>query len=921
MQIYLIYTNKKRVVKQKHIAYLCVSNYYCPMKRIFFFISTITTLAAIVAGCRGVDSFKTVAGAGNAPAASEIAWSGYTNWWNSNYSRQVRSGNLSKIAVPDAAKVLEQRQRDLAEDLGIPGLRMQEGFLAGLLNDEYEILDNPSESELMSAFKNAGSVLAFVEKESDLGKNLAGKAPEYVYVAPSYQTHGRLDALDAFELRSTGKHLYAAVGTAADLARLKELIAGTQALMDTYDMKRGWFGVKTDIRTVTCSPMTPIETMAAGMNEGNSWFVFSGEYERLIKPELERWVAESESGVEAAVGTHSLYDCRDWEGFQEQLLKDNQYEYAKERDARGGYLFRPIQDWGDYAGTGTGIYNGYYASAGNKEIVDTCSMPFVISNGNVADGATNPMVLFIPKGGQFNRETMWKAIMDRREVAIESAVEEFAVMGDAQFREPVELMMIERAFLENYFGDQIGIKATVDGSTLNISLQNFGGDAVKGNLAVTLPSSAAFAGSVPAKVSIPAGGMKHISVELAPGPEAMGRRSAVTISYDWGKSSKKTLAEMDMPQAVATHKLLYGTTSGCEFPVSVYNFTKGGQIEVSLKVSLKDDPDNAVLQQTKTLRLDKDASERTGFDLKLEPGNYVAVASSQGASAVTQLGIGEEEKDAVRLWKEDVNGDGIDEVYMENSKVRVMLLAIGARVMEYYVKEKDDNVLFKNWPNEPYDPERPYRKRNFWPFGGFEDFLGQASVETHKVYDCEVIKDGGEYAEVRMVADYFGNTIEKVFTLYGDTPLLSIRFALDMVNPEFNVLGPQPILEVGKEHDEQDRIIVPEKDGLSDYVMDRSDYWGKFLFPVEGWNVDYDTVENIYFAGAFPVDQPFTLHMWHNHPRNRDTRFYYCELQPWMEIFRHNTTYFSYYLWAGGGNWEEGIQALRDRNLITEKRQ
>jgi hypothetical protein len=83
--------------------------------------------------------------------------------------------------------------------------------------------------------------------------------------------------------------------------------------------------------------------------------------------------------------------------------------------------------------------------------------------------------------------------------------------------------------------------------------------------------------------------------------------------------------------------------------------------------------------------------------------------------------------------------------------------------------------------------------------------------------------------------------------------------------------------------------------------------------------VDYDTVEDIYFAGAFPVDRPYTLHMWHNHPRNRDTRFYYCELQPWTELYRGNTTYFSYYMWAGGGSWEQGIQQLRDRNLITTK--
>ncbi|MBP5504941.1 MAG: hypothetical protein J6X89_02430 [Bacteroidales bacterium] len=851
--------------------------------------------------------------------SDSISWSGWTNWWNSDYKQMYQLGNLSKIAVPDAEKILQQRRLDLAVDLGLPFLQMQEGYLDGLLNEEYEVLDNPSEKEMNDALHKAKAVLVFSDKDSDLGEKLARKAPEFKYDIPAYQLHGGVkDALPAFVQKKGGKSIYAAVGKPEDLSSLKELLAQTQDLVNKYDMKRGWFGVHTDVRTVSCSAMTPIESMALGMNEGNSWFVFSGEYERFIKPELERWISESESGVEAAVGTHSLYDCRDWEGFQEQLLKDNQFQYAKERDARGGYLFRPIQDWGDYAGTGTAIYDGYIASGGNREIVDTCKMPFVIANGNVTYGATNPMILFTPKGEPFSREAMWGAIMDRREVAIESAVEEFCVMGSDAFRRPVQLMMIERSFIENYFGDQIGIKGTVEGTTLKVALTNFGDKAVSGNLAVHLPATVTLKGSASQRLRIPAGGVKELSFELEPTPEAMGRRSAITIGFDWGKSSKKVMAEMDMPQAVATHRLLYGTTSGCEFPVSVYNFTNDKKVAVKVAVSPSDAPETVAFEAERSIALDKATSDTLLFDLQLPAGSYTVTTSAMGSTAATQLGIGQE-ADAVKTWREDVNGDGIDEIYMENSKVRVMLLAIGARIMEYYVKDKDDNVFFKNWPNEPYDPERPYRKRNFWPFGGFEDFLGQASVETHEVYDCEIVKDGGEYAQVRMFANYWGNTIEKVFTLYGDTPLLGIRFALNMVNEEFNMLGPQPILEVGKAHDPQDKIIVPEKEGLSDYHVDMADYWGKFLFPVEGWNVDFDPVESIYFAGAFPVDAPYTLHMWHNHPRNRDTRFYYCELQPWTELFRGNTTYFSYYMWAGGGSWEPGIQELRDRNLITVK--
>ena len=866
-------------------------------------------ILAIVASCRGrkVESYP----------RNDIAWSGYTNWWNSDYSQQWRCGSLSKVRVPDAAKILEQRRIDMATELGIPFLQMQEGFLLGLLGEEYGILDKPTEKDLNAALGKNKAVLVFAPRDSELGVKLDAKAPEYKYKAPSYQLHGGvMDPLKAFIIKKGNKHIYAAVGKPADLAILKDVLAQTQELVDNYDMKRGWFGVHTDIRTVTCSAMTPIETMALGMNEGNSWFVFSGEYERFIKPELERWISESGSGVEAAVGTHSLYDCRDWEGFQEQLLKDNQYEYARERDERGGYLFRPIQDWGDYAGTGIDIYDGYFASAGNAEIVDTCSVPFVINNGNVINGAPNPMVLFTPKGEPFSREAMWAAIMDRREVAIESALEEFTVMGDARFRRPVQLMIAERAYIENYFGDQVGITARVEGTTLKVALQNFGRKAVSGAFSISLPPTASLAGSIPERLRIRPGATKEITVDLTLTPEAMGRRSAVTVGFDWGASSKKVMAEMDMPPAVSTHRLLYGTAAGCKFPVSVYNFTNDKKVDVKVSVV---SGDAVAFEAERTLQLAKAAADTVCFDLHLPAGSYTVTSSAMGTTATTQLGIGDEAKEAVKLWKEDVNGDGIDEVYMENSKVRVMLLAIGARIMEYTDKESGDNVLFKNWPNEPYDPERPYRKRNFWPFGGFEDFLGQASVETHEVYDTEVVCDGGEYAEVRMKADYYGNTIEKIFTLYGDTPLLGIRFALDMVNPEFNMLGPQPILEVGKAHDPQDKIIVPEKEGPSDYHVDMADYWGKFLFPVEGWNVDYDPVEDIFFAGAFPVDQPYTVHMWHNHPRNRDTRFYYCELQPWTELFRGNTTYFSYYMWAGSGNWEAGIESLRSRNLITKK--
>ena len=233
------------------------------MKKIILSLIAALTLAA---GCGdGHDkSYKSSSQSGAQFARSEISWSGYTNWWNSLYTQQWRAGNLSKINVPDAAKVLEQRRLDLALELGLPGLRMQEGFLAGLLGEEYVILDNPSEKEMNASLGKAKAVLVFSARESELGAKLARKAPAYEYAVPAYQNHGGVkNPLDAFVIKKGGKRIYAAVGEAADLANLRQLLTQTQSLADSYDMKRGWFGVHTDIRTVSCSPITPIETMAA----------------------------------------------------------------------------------------------------------------------------------------------------------------------------------------------------------------------------------------------------------------------------------------------------------------------------------------------------------------------------------------------------------------------------------------------------------------------------------------------------------------------------------------------------------------------------------------------------------------------------------------------------------------------------------
>ena len=85
----------------------------------------------------------------------------------------------------------------------------------------------------------------------------------------------------------------------------------------------------------------------------------------------------------------------------------------------------------------------------------------------------------------------------------------------------------------------------------------------------------------------------------------------------------------------------------------------------------------------------------------------------------------------------------------------------------------------------------------------------------------------------------------------------------------------------------------------------------------EGWNAGHDTKEDISFVGAFPVSQPHFLHMWMNHPDNVEAPHYYVEFQPWTPIVQKTTMYFTYYLWGSGGAWQNGVDELRKRNLIS----
>jgi len=760
---------------------------------------------------------------------------------------------------------------------------------------------------------NQGDVFVLAGLESEPGlelMKLAGYDFSWPYNLKSHQYNAvDLNIIRAFSLSDGERSIFAILSDDPGQAgMLLEMILDTRDILKEYQMHKGWFGAKSLLNSVTCTPGHPLEIIGTGMNEGCSWFVFNGYMDFLAKAELEQWMKDVDLPVVTEAGFAPIYRCRDYEGLQVQDMptKESWYEYAK---AKGGYVFKPVYDnaWDGHK------FDGYVAIDGNKEQIDGEEVPFIAETGHLADNLLTSMVLFIDKAKPLSKQTLWEAIMDRKAVAV---MENALMMGPARFRNALELLYLDRLFVEEYFGDRLDIQAYMDGYDLKVAIKNLNDRPLQGNIKIKVPGGMGLDGSLPGTINIPPFNEKQISISLQPGEENMDYSNPIAVIFNWDGKEKGTLAMLDLPPVISLNKVLFGSAPDVDFPVSIHNYSTEESFPVDVKVFKMQSGSKPVFSQMQTISCKTGDYIRVPFKLKLKEGSYRVVVNALGTSAEGRLGV-EKAEGSCSLVEVDLNGDGIMEYKMENDSVQISLITVGARVIEYFVKSRNDNVLFKLWPEKPIDDRRPFRKWGFYPYGGFEDFLGQASMETHKVYDAEIIKAGGDYVRLIMSADYFGNSFRKIFTLYGNSPLLEVRFELDFINPEANMLGPQPILELGKAHGPEDGFTVITKDGYKEFRMRPHEYYGNAIFPKEGWNAGYDTVEDISFVGAFPVDQPLFLHLWMNHPVNKDSHFYYVEFQPWTPIIQKNTMYFTYYLWGSGGQWQNGVEELRKRNLIS----
>lgn len=108
-------------------------------------------------------------------------FSGYTNYWHSIFWVWHSYGNLYQISHADVARSILQNKVDIAEELGVPGLALQEGFLSLLIGSSFVELEDTSEDVLSRALKPWVGRVPFLWFS---GGTLARKGPWPLWIFP-----------------------------------------------------------------------------------------------------------------------------------------------------------------------------------------------------------------------------------------------------------------------------------------------------------------------------------------------------------------------------------------------------------------------------------------------------------------------------------------------------------------------------------------------------------------------------------------------------------------------------------------------------------------------------------------------------------------------------------------------------------------
>jgi hypothetical protein len=367
---------------------------------------------------------------------------------------------------------------------------------------------------------------------------------------------------------------------------------------------------------------------------------------------------------------------------------------------------------------------------------------------------------------------------------------------------------------------------------------------------------------------------------------------------------------------VSFHTLRYDVPGPISYPISLWNCSNATSIDLAFVVKKKDSGEEVHRTERQVAAMPWQET-REYVEATLPAGDYIVEASALGVTTTGQLAL-REAPGEVKVQEEDLDGDGIPEVIMENDRVRVAVLKEGGRVIEYILKETGENIFFKLWPKTPPLHGTPGDTRSFYPFGGLEEFIGYPYIGGHIQYHHEIVQASGNRARVRVWANMHGSKIGKVYTLYAGGPVLEAAYEFQGMTPSIATFGINPLFELGPSTGPEDHYYFPE-DSLVETRPELARYYGRACFPREGWAAGSDPEARTSLVIGYPVNDAVYLHLWNNHPDNTPTPYYYTELQPWIQFDHGTTTYFTYYVLGGTEEWTQLLETFRSSGLVTSR--
>jgi hypothetical protein len=820
----------------------------------------------------------------------DYALHGYTNHWVEHHGTHYRYGGLLAGTIAQPRNEIAAIEDQIRTQLLLEELWVQRGFVAKLVAAQ----QRSAECRPM--------LMVGTDRDENMGPLLA-KLPEWA----------RFQRNRAFWLKQDKEALFVVCcHTTEEAQRLSSLVSRTVDFVLKYKMYKGISGYSTNYFSLSGLEGNPLDVIARALKLRYSWILLSGYNDWMTSVVAKDWLHRIDTDYVFEAGQYGkdcvMYGMKQYPPVQENTLE----ECLQWTRAHNGTIFGQLK-----LSEKKLDLDGYLVGAGDQDKIEALGKPFLAQGGGMAESVPASMVVLLEPEAQLSEETVLKALMERRCVALFPRGQ---MVGPREYVEALSLLMLDRVYLEQEFAEGADVAATVQDEILTVTICNRRGQVLRGEVTFALPVGLVLGDGVERMpVTVDAGGSCTVRLPIHYTTAAAGRTNPIGVSLDWNENHWKTVTYLAIPNSVEIHRLLLAQEGKVSFPISVWNCGMAPQFEVELQVYQEKDQAKPVLTKKILVDAAHAAQATLAEEMTLKAGRYVVRARALGQVAEGIISVRPAAGQAqVRL--QDLDGDGTDEIVMENDEVRATILRIGGRVIEYILKSRAENLLFKLWPETPPLEGKPGGRRQFYPYGGLEEFIGQPTIETHIVFDYEILEASGPRVRVKVWANIHGNRVEKIITLGGEGTVLEVQYAFRNMDQSLNIIGINPLVEMGPSTGPEDVYYFPVAGKMKQRRPQLKQYYGSLLFTDEGWCVGEDTEMKVALAVAYPVQSALFMHYWSNHPNNTPTPYFYTELQPWLRIKHGTTTYFTYYLLGHDGGWQEAAQKLRELGLVTRKK-